>query len=69
LNNLEIKIKEYSDILEETTENKLPSIDENAELEEQVINFSKFLSKYLMDFIIFTDKLHSTRIFKLLCKN
>lgn len=41
LNNLEVKIKEYSDMLEETTDNKLPSIDENAELEEQVIIFSK----------------------------
>jgi len=28
-------------MLEETTDNKLPSIDENAELEEQVIIFSK----------------------------
>lgn len=39
LNNLEVKIKEYSDMLEDTTDNKLPSIDENAELEEQVIIF------------------------------
>jgi len=48
LNNLEIKIKEYSDLLEETTDNKLPSIDENAELEEQVIiYFFKIFIKIL----------------------
>lgn len=35
-------------MLEETTNNKLPSIDENAELEEQVIMFSKFFIKLLL---------------------
>lgn len=50
LNDLEAKIKEYSEMLEETTSNKLPSINENAEFEEQVILF--FLS-YLNNIIIF----------------
>lgn len=37
LNDLESKIKEYSEMLEENKcSNKLPSINENAELEEQV---------------------------------
>lgn len=39
MNDLQTKIKEYSEILEDTTDNNLPSIDENAELEEQVILF------------------------------
>lgn len=39
LNELETKIKEYSEMLEDTTDNKLPSIDENAEFEDQVILF------------------------------
>lgn len=72
LNNLEVKIKEYSDMLEDTTDNKLPSIDENAELEEQVIIFFKyFLSTFLLKLFynIFTDQLRATRIFQLLCKN
>jgi len=47
LNNLEVKIKEYSDMLEDTTDNKLPSIDENAELEEQVIIFFKIFFIYI----------------------
>lgn len=40
LNDLEFKIKEYSEMVEENTNNKLPSINENAELEEQVLFFS-----------------------------
>jgi hypothetical protein len=37
LNDLEAKIKEYSEMMESTTVKRLPPIDENAELEEQVI--------------------------------
>lgn len=44
LNDLEAKIKEYSEIMEETTNNKLSSINENAELEEQVIIFFKLFT-------------------------
>lgn len=36
----EIKLTEHKEIMEETANNRLPSIDENAELEEQVILFS-----------------------------
>jgi len=36
LNDLETKIKEYSEMLEENKCNRLPSIDENAEFEAQV---------------------------------
>ncbi|XP_022177832.1 synaptonemal complex protein ZEP1-like [Myzus persicae] len=46
LNYLEMKIKEYSDMLEETTDNKLPSIDENAELEEQINCIQQEFSSY-----------------------
>lgn len=42
LNNLEAKIKEYKDMLEEMTNNRLPSIDEHVELEEQVSIFSLY---------------------------
>jgi len=35
-------------MLEETTDNKLPSINENAELEEQVIIFHNFTIKILL---------------------
>lgn len=37
-------------MLEDTTDNKLPSIDENAELEEQVIIF--FLNIFYLDFYL-----------------
>lgn len=48
LNNLEAKIKEYSDMLEETTNNKLPSIDENVELEEQINCIQQEFSSYCL---------------------
>lgn len=52
-------------MIEETTNNKLPSINENAELEEQVIIFFKVI--YIILYIFFyIDKLCSARIFQLL---
>lgn len=44
-------------MLEDATDNKLPSIDENAELEEQVTIFSKYFSStfLLKLFIIFSQ--------------
>lgn len=59
-------------MIEETTNNRLPSIDENAELEEQVILFfQNILMTYILIFFLFiyVDKLYSTRVFHLLYKN
>lgn len=46
LNDLEAKIKEYSELMVETTKNRLPSIDENVELEEQINSVQQEFSTY-----------------------
>ncbi|XP_022182911.1 WEB family protein At4g27595, chloroplastic-like [Myzus persicae] len=48
LNNLEVKIKGYIDMLEETADNKLPSIDEHVEFEEQINCIQLEFSSYCM---------------------
>lgn len=40
-------------MLEETTNNKLPTIDENAELEEQVIIFSNIFFQNITSMIFY----------------
>lgn len=56
-------------MIEETTNNRLPSIDENAELEEQVILFFQNILMTCTFFYVYIDQLYSTRVFQLLCKN
>uniref|UniRef100_A0A2S2QE35 Ninein n=1 Tax=Sipha flava TaxID=143950 RepID=A0A2S2QE35_9HEMI len=46
LNDLEAKIKEYSEMMESTTVKRLPPIDENAELEEQINCIQQEFSSY-----------------------